>query len=146
HLRAASAVARVFRALSAAGAAGRAALPHDEESGPLLQPPVPLDVRAVRARHVSARPRTDGEWRRRRGRGPCVGVRALSNRLDPASASVVVGLDAVVLFGLRRHFATGRIRPLAGAAAAWIAQNLSCGYYLLFFSPSPSATSFGSSR
>ncbi|PYR43065.1 MAG: hypothetical protein DMF95_26775, partial [Acidobacteria bacterium] len=40
-----------------------------------------------------------------------------------------------VLFGLRRHFATGRIRPLAGAAAAWIAQNLSCGYYLLFFSP-----------
>ena len=95
HLRAASAVARVFRALSAAGAAGRAALPHDEESGPLLQPPVPLDVRAVRARHVSARPRADGEWRRRRGRGPCVRVRALSNRLDPASASVVVGLDAV---------------------------------------------------
>src|SRR4029077_2021518 len=40
-----------------------------------------------------------------------------------------------VLFGLRRHFATGRVRPLAGAAAAWIAQNLSCGYYLLFFSP-----------
>ena len=27
------------------------------------------------------------------------------------------------------------LRPLAGAAAAWIAQNLSCGYYLLFFSP-----------
>ena len=40
-----------------------------------------------------------------------------------------------VLFGLRRHFATGRVRPLAGAALAWIAQNLSCGYYLLFFSP-----------
>jgi hypothetical protein len=40
-----------------------------------------------------------------------------------------------VLFGLRRHFSTGRPRPLAGATAAWIAQNLSCGYYLLFFSP-----------
>jgi hypothetical protein len=40
-----------------------------------------------------------------------------------------------VLFGLRRHFITGRVRPLAGAAAAWLAQNLSCGYYLLFFSP-----------
>ena len=40
-----------------------------------------------------------------------------------------------VLFGLRRHFTTGRVRPLAGAALAWIAQNLSCGYYLLFFSP-----------
>ena len=39
------------------------------------------------------------------------------------------------LFGLRRFFATGRTRPLVGAAAAWIAQNLSCGYYLLFFSP-----------
>jgi hypothetical protein len=40
-----------------------------------------------------------------------------------------------VVYGLRRHFATGRLRPLAGAAAAWIVQNLSCGYYLLFFSP-----------
>lgn len=40
-----------------------------------------------------------------------------------------------VLFGLRRHFASGRLRPLAGAAAAWLVQNLSCGYYLLFFSP-----------
>ncbi len=40
-----------------------------------------------------------------------------------------------VLFGLHRHFATGRGGPLAGAAAAWLAQNLSCGYYLLFFTP-----------
>src|SRR3954469_4959891 len=40
-----------------------------------------------------------------------------------------------VLFGLHRHFTTGRIGPLAGAAAAWILQNLSCGYYLLFFTP-----------
>ena len=40
-----------------------------------------------------------------------------------------------VLFGLHRHFATGRVRPLAGAAAAWFVQNLSCGYYLLFFTP-----------
>ena len=40
-----------------------------------------------------------------------------------------------VLFGLHRHFATGRVRPLAGAAVAWFVQNLSCGYYLLFFTP-----------
>src|SRR5262249_13049337 len=40
-----------------------------------------------------------------------------------------------VLYGLRRHFDTGRTAALAGAAAAWILQNLSCGYYLLFFSP-----------
>ena len=40
-----------------------------------------------------------------------------------------------VLFGLHRYFATGGVRPLAGAAAAWLVQNLSCGYYLLFFTP-----------
>jgi hypothetical protein len=45
------------------------------------------------------------------------------------------GWMPLVLFGLRRHFVTGRARPLAGAAAAWLAQNLSCGYYFLFFSP-----------
>ena len=39
------------------------------------------------------------------------------------------------LYGFRRFFATRRALPLAGGAAAWIAQNLSCGYYLLFFSP-----------
>src|SRR4051812_10919858 len=37
------------------------------------------------------------------------------------------------LFALRRHFDSRRALPLAGAAAAWILQNLSCGYYLLFF-------------
>src|SRR4051812_28922415 len=40
-----------------------------------------------------------------------------------------------VLVGLHRYFATGRLLPLGGAAAAWLVQNLSCGYYLLFFSP-----------
>jgi hypothetical protein len=40
-----------------------------------------------------------------------------------------------VLYGVRRFVSTRRLRPLAGAAAAWIVQNLSCGYYLLFFSP-----------
>jgi hypothetical protein len=40
-----------------------------------------------------------------------------------------------VLFGLRRHFTTGRIRPLTMAGGAWLLQNLSCGYYLFFFSP-----------
>jgi len=39
------------------------------------------------------------------------------------------------LFGMRRFFETRRIRPLAGASVAWLAQNLSCGYYLIFFSP-----------
>jgi hypothetical protein len=40
-----------------------------------------------------------------------------------------------VLFGLRRHFETRRTAPLAGAGVAWVVQNLSCGYYLLFFAP-----------
>lgn len=39
------------------------------------------------------------------------------------------------LFAFRRYFVTGRPRALAGAAVAWTLQNLSCGYYLLFFSP-----------
>ena len=52
----------------------------DEESDPLLQPAVPVDVRAVRARHVSARPRADRQRRRRLRRGPRVRVRAVSHR------------------------------------------------------------------
>jgi hypothetical protein len=40
-----------------------------------------------------------------------------------------------VLYGFRRYLETGRRRALAGAAAALVAQNLSCGYYALFFAP-----------
>jgi hypothetical protein len=40
-----------------------------------------------------------------------------------------------ILLGLHRYFETRRLAPLVGAAAAWIAENLSCGYYLLFFAP-----------
>lgn len=39
------------------------------------------------------------------------------------------------LLGLHRFFETRRAAPLAGASAALIAQNLSCGYYLMFFTP-----------
>jgi len=39
------------------------------------------------------------------------------------------------LFGLRRYFITRRWPALAGAMAALVAQNLSCGYYLVFFAP-----------
>lgn len=39
------------------------------------------------------------------------------------------------LFGFRRYFAVGRARALAGGAGALVMQNLSCGYYLLFFPP-----------
>ena len=40
-----------------------------------------------------------------------------------------------VLYGFRRYLETGRRRALVGGAAALIAQNLSCGYYLMFFTP-----------
>jgi hypothetical protein len=40
-----------------------------------------------------------------------------------------------VLYGLRRFFDTGRVKPLAAAGAALIAQNLSNGHFLLFFAP-----------
>jgi hypothetical protein len=40
-----------------------------------------------------------------------------------------------VLYGLRRYFQTRHMTPLVGAGAALIAQNLSNGYFLLFFAP-----------
>ena len=40
-----------------------------------------------------------------------------------------------VLYGLRRYFVTRHIAPLIGAGAALVAQNLSNGYFLLFFAP-----------
>ncbi|MDA1305640.1 MAG: hypothetical protein O2917_00075 [Acidobacteria bacterium] len=40
-----------------------------------------------------------------------------------------------VLYGYRRYFETGRMRPLIGGTVALVLQNLSCGYYLLFFAP-----------
>jgi len=40
-----------------------------------------------------------------------------------------------VLFGLRRYFESRRPLALAGAMLALLAQNLSCGYYALFFAP-----------
>lgn len=39
------------------------------------------------------------------------------------------------LYGFRRFFVGGRLRALAGGATAWLLQNLSCSYYLLFFTP-----------
>jgi hypothetical protein len=39
------------------------------------------------------------------------------------------------LFGLRRFVLTGRARPLVWGTLALLAQNLSCGYHLLFFPP-----------
>lgn len=40
-----------------------------------------------------------------------------------------------VLYGYRRYFETGRRAPLVGGTAALVLQNLSCGYYMLFFAP-----------
>jgi hypothetical protein len=40
----------------------------------------------------------------------------------------------LALYGFRRYFTVGRVRALAGGAAAWTVQNLSCGYYLFYFS------------
>jgi hypothetical protein len=40
-----------------------------------------------------------------------------------------------VLYGLRRYFETRRTRALGGATGALVLQNLSCGYFLLYFPP-----------
>ena len=39
------------------------------------------------------------------------------------------------MYGFRRYFDGGRTRALAGATASIVMQGLSCGYYLLYFSP-----------
>jgi hypothetical protein len=39
------------------------------------------------------------------------------------------------LYGFRRWTETGRTRALVGATAAVVVEGLSCGYYLLYFSP-----------
>jgi len=39
------------------------------------------------------------------------------------------------LYGLTRYAKTGGLRPLAGFSLALLAQNLSCGYFLLYFGP-----------
>jgi len=41
----------------------------------------------------------------------------------------------LTLYGLHRFYETRRRRALAGASAALLAQNLSCGYFLLYFAP-----------
>lgn len=40
-----------------------------------------------------------------------------------------------VLLGFRRYVETRRLRPLAAGTLALLAQNLSCGYYVIFFGP-----------
>jgi len=41
----------------------------------------------------------------------------------------------LALVGFHRYFVSRRVRPLIGGSAALVAQNLSCGYYLLYFPP-----------
>lgn len=39
------------------------------------------------------------------------------------------------IYALRRYFVAGRLRSLGGALAALVAQQLACGYYLIYFTP-----------
>jgi hypothetical protein len=41
----------------------------------------------------------------------------------------------LALYGFRRYFDTGRRGALAWGALSFVMQNLSCGYYMLYFSP-----------
>lgn len=49
----------------------------------------------------------------------------------------------LALYGFRRYFDTGRRRALAWGSAALVMQNLSCGYYMLYFSPFAAAYVLG---
>ncbi len=46
-----------------------------------------------------------------------------------------IGWMPLALLGLWRFFRTDRVSPLAWGTVALVVQGLSCGYYLLFFSP-----------
>ena len=69
----------------------------DEESDPRLQPGLPCDVRPLRARDVSVRPRADRLPQRRLPGGAGVWLRALSLRVAVAPSGVVLDVDAVRL-------------------------------------------------
>src|SRR5687767_13213453 len=58
-------------------------------------------------------------------------------RIDQFSHLQILSMQWMpfALYGFRRYLETGRRRALVGGAAALVAQNLSCGYYLLFFTP-----------
>src|SRR5258705_8925902 len=58
-------------------------------------------------------------------------------RIPPSSHLQVLSSQWMpfALYGFRRYFDGGRTRALAGATASIVLQGLSCGYYLLYFSP-----------
>src|SRR5206468_7530827 len=94
----------------------------DQESNPLLQPGVSLDVRAVWRGDVHARSRADRQSRGRTGCRPRLRVRAVSILESAPSSSALVRMDAAgvsgaaPLFRDRPHPATRRSRRcLAGA-------------------------------
>ena len=95
HLPSASARARLLRAPAAAGDSNPAGVRADEESDPLLQPAVPVDVRPVGAGNVPAREGADRQPRGGVRRGARVRVRPLPDRVAAAPAGAVVGVDAV---------------------------------------------------
>ena len=76
------------------------------------------------------------------GHGPSAVVAGLCFACAPYRVSVASHLQVesaqwmpLALFALRRFIVTGRQAALAGAVAAIWLQNLSCGYYMLFFAP-----------
>ena len=135
HLSSRTADARVFGAPRPAGDADPSDLRAHEKSDPLLQPAVPLDVRAVGSRHVSVRARAD-----RQHAAAFVGglLFAFAPYRIPQSSHLQVLSSQwmpFALYGFRRYFEGCRTRALVGGTAAAILQGLSCGYYLLYFSP-----------
>ena len=139
HLSSRAADAGLLRASVRAGGADPSGLRADRKHRPLLQPAVSLDVRAVRPRHVSVRARSHRQPARRVRRRPDLRVRAVSRAAVRAPAGALVAVDAVCAVRICDDIssADGAVRaaPLAGAGAALVAQNLSNGYFLLFFAP-----------
>ena len=95
HLSSRAADARVFGASRSSGAPDLSDLRADEESDPLLQPAVSLDVRAVGSRHVPVRARADRQHRGGVRWRTALRVRAVPDSAVVAPAGAVVAVDAV---------------------------------------------------
>ena len=145
HLSSGAADAGLLRASDSAGAAGVSDLRGHEESDPLLQPAVPLDVRAVGLGMFLFARELTGSAAAGVRRGPAVRVRAVSDRQQSSHLQVLSSQwMPFALYGSGGIFDGGRMRALAGAAAAWSCRTCRAATTCCISRRSCSATSSGS--
>ena len=130
-----SARTRVLGASRRASAAGAAGTPRNRQRDPLLQRLAAVDVRAVGAWGVSPGARSHPQH----AAAFLAGVFFAFTPYRIAQLSHLQVLSAewmpFALYAIRRHLQTGSRRSIVGFVASVVLQNLSCGYYLVYFFP-----------